>query len=227
MFKYINQQSGYYKLNYNLSLWLPYRGNKDTQVLINLKWKVTCTLHNLLTRYFFTFTWLIFLMGLLYFYLGTDFQCSTHHCRYLWHATERSTITGWKHQREVLLSVAPSPHVEFQGEESHWCLLDLSGLHIHKEMEKMDTAWCSIRSNLIFPLSLSPSLSVSSTPHPHPPRCTHRPPQQAVRVTDSRATVGLLQSEFRQSLLVSILHQQAATQWLSHERWWHSATHIC
>lgn len=33
-----------------------------------------------------------------------------------------------KEQRE-----ARPPHREFQGEESHVCLLDLSGLHIHEE----------------------------------------------------------------------------------------------
>lgn len=74
-------------------------------------------------------------------------------------------------------------------------------------MEKMDMAWFSIRSNLILPLSPSPSVSAS------PPGCTHRPPQQEVRVRDSRAP-----ADFCQSLHVSILQQQAATQWMSSEQ---------
>lgn len=35
-------------------------------------------------------------------------------------------------------------------------------------MEKMDMAWCSIWSNLILPISFSPSPSVTSTPDPTP-----------------------------------------------------------
>lgn len=61
----------------------------------------------------------------------------------------------------ALLPTLCSSCLKFQREESHWCLLDLSGLHIHKGMEKMDMAWCPICSNLILPLSLSSTLSLS------------------------------------------------------------------
>lgn len=52
----------------------------------------------------------------------------------------------------------PFSALEFHGELSHWCLLDLSCLHIHKVMEKMDMPWCSILSNLIY-------FSISPPPH--------------------------------------------------------------
>lgn len=53
--------------------------------------------------------------------------------------------------------------LKFRRDESHWCLLDLPGLHIHKGMGKMDMAWCPICSNLILPLSPLPSVSSDSS----------------------------------------------------------------
>lgn len=42
-----------------------------------------------------------------------------------------------KEQREAPFSPLLSPpHYEFQGEESHGRLLDLSGLHIHEEEDE-------------------------------------------------------------------------------------------
>lgn len=150
-------------------------------------------------------------------YVGSPAHTHTHIER----VTDRSSIIGWTHQRGELLS-----RLEFQVEESHWCLLDLSSLHIHEEMEKMDMTWCSICSSSILPFTPSlflPPLSVCLfLPCPYPPGCTHRPAQQEVGLIDSRAPT----VRFCQSLHVSILHQQAATQWKAHGQWCCSATQI-
>lgn len=121
----------------------------------------------------------------------------------------------------ALLPTLGSSCLKFQREESHWCLLDLSGLHIHKGMEKMDMARCPICSNLILPLSLSSTLSLSVCLTPPPSTNPH--PQGARRGLHSRRwgwqTAGLVESDCCQSLHVSTVHYQVATKWRSHEQW--------
>lgn len=88
--------------------------------------------------------------------------------------------------------------LEFQGEESHWCLLDPSGLHIHKEMEKMDTARCSTPTNLISSLSLS--LSPSLHPHPSPSvssTATSNPPRVRTQASPAGGEADRLQGSCR------------------------------